>query len=114
MPHIHPLVTTLCDHLRQLQTTINQNESIVNEDVSSLDTEANKLYKDILKRQLPLDNDEKKELKTLMYSIQHSKSFTIAVGEQQAALLNVFQRLENCIEKKFQNKVTPVEPSSAS
>ncbi len=114
---ITPLVNVACKNLENLKSKIGEDVSNVNEDelkeiITLLHQESNQLTREINQSReiAPLDGTLKTKLTSLIDSIRHMSTFTQALGPQQALLLGVFKRIENCIHK-FESKVTKVDSS---
>lgn len=113
--NIGPLVSQTCQNLEVLKAKIGENVSNVNEEelsrlIQELHRESNQLTREVNQSRdiAPLEPGLKKNLTSLMDSIRHMSTFTQALGAQQALLLGVFKRIENCI-LKFESKVTKVD-----
>ncbi len=111
---ISSLVSQTSNNLKSLKEKIGENVSNVNEEelkkiIVTLQHESNQLTREINQSQkiVPLAPNVKTDLLSLIYSIKHMSTFTQALGHQQALLLGVFGRIENCI-KNFESKVEAV------
>lgn len=110
------LVAHTCEQLQTLKSKIGDDVTNVNdEDVKKiLDTlqhDTNLLAKEAHQTReiMPLDGKLKKELRQLIFAIQHSPAFSQVVGAHQAQLLGVFRKIESSIAR-FESKVEKIDP----
>ena len=109
---ISSIVTSLCQQLQNLKSKIRDNVSDVNEEelkamLLKLHHDANQLTREInqSKELAPLEAKLKKDLKELIFSIQHVPAFSQALGSCQSEILATFRRIDTSLQK-FEQKVS--------
>jgi len=114
--NVNSLVTHTCQELQTLKSKIGEDVSNVNDEdikaiLSSLQHDTNLLAKEAhQQREIShLDPKLKKDLKTLIFQIQHSPAFSQVIGAHQSQLLGVFRKIETSIAK-FESKVEKIDP----